>query len=303
MTAITGSQQREAEDRHLVAALPRAKQRGWGYWATLALGIYLTLAAVRFFGFNRHWNWPLVGEYLFGERVLHGVLNTIQLTIVACVLGVAFGVIACAARLSRFPVLRALAFCYVWVIRATPVLVLLLLIYFLGALVPEPGIGIPFGPTLFSADANDIVTRYTAAILGLSFYLGGKSAEIIRSGVLAVGAGQYEAAKALGLSPRTTYIKVVSPQAIRVLIPPMANELITMFKNTSLVSVIGYAELLTTVQSIYAVNFETVPLLAVACIWYLAITSILMLLQMWLERRYGRGFAPRRVRKARGGLA
>lgn len=270
--------------------LPQKRRFEITRWILLIVGIYVVAVVLNLMIFNEAWDWPLVWSYLFSQRIMLGVLNTVWLTVLALVFGLLTGLIVCLARLSRFSVLRGAAFVYVWIVRATPPLVILLLIYFLGVLKPTLGLGLPFLPYVVEWPTNDLITPFTAAVVGLSFYLGGKTAEIFRSGFIAVGAGQREAVQALGLGPWTALTRVIGPQAVRVIIPPMANEVVTMFKNTSLVSVVGFAELLTTTQRLYATNFETIPMLTVACVWYLALTSILMVGQLRLERKFGRGF-------------
>ncbi|MGV9800628.1 amino acid ABC transporter permease [Mycobacterium sp. NPDC003449] len=257
-------------------------------WYVLA--VLVAIGAVRFIVFNPRWQWDMVAAYLFNPRVLAGLANTIQLTIVSSLLGLVFGVIVAACRISDNRVLRAFGGIYIWIVRAVPTLVMLLFVFFIGALLPDISLGLPFMEPWFQIPMNDVMSRWTAAVIGLAFFLGGFSAEIFRGGLLAVSKGQWEAASALGMGRITTLRRVIMPQAIRVIIPPLANELITMFKNTSLVSVIGYVELLTTVQQIYAVNFRTIPLLTVAVLWYLALTSLALLGQRQLERRFGKGF-------------
>lgn len=276
-----------------LSTMPIEPRPSVGKWVTIVLAAYLVLASLQFLVFNENWNWPLIGDYLFSQRIMQGLLNTLMLTLISTGFGLVLGVLTMAARVSSLVVLRTIASLYIWLIRATPLLVLLLLIFFLGALVPTLGIGIPFGPTFFSVPTSEILSRFTAAIIGLSLYLGGKSAEVFRAGLISIDKGQFEACRAVGLSPWTTYTRIIGPQAIRVITPPMANEVITMFKNTSLVSVIGYTELLTTVKLIYAKNFETIPLLTVAVIWYLVLTTIAMYGQSLLEKRFGRGFNQR----------
>jgi polar amino acid transport system permease protein len=277
-------------ERSGILKLPRTQKFETIRWVILIVGVYALAIVVDLLVFNTAWNWDLVGGYLFSWRVLDGVVNTMWLTILALTFGLVAGVLACLARMSRFALLRVCALAYVWLVRATPPLVILLLIYFLGVLKPTLGLGLPFMPSFIEWPTNSLITPFTAAIVGLSFYVGGKTSEIFRAGLMAVDQGQQDAVEALGLSPWTALTRVKGPQAIRVIIPPLANEVVTMFKNTSLVSVVGFAELLTTVQRLYAVNFETIPMLTVACIWYLALTSILMGGQIWLERRFGRGF-------------
>lgn len=265
------------------------RRRPWhAIWYLIAA--IVLVGAVQFFVLNPNWDWPIVGAYLFHPRVLAGLWNTIQLTIVASALGLVLGAVLAACRMSGNPVFRAFGAIYIWIVRAVPTLVMLLFIFFLGALVPTLEFGLPFMEPIVTLPLNDLITRWSAAVLGLAFFLGGFSAEIFRGGLLAVSQGQWEASSALGMSRGTALRVIVMPQAIRVIIPPLANELITMFKNTSLVSVIGYVELLTTVQQIYSVTFETIPMLTVAVIWYLALTSLALIGQRALERRYGKGF-------------
>ncbi|WP_347557542.1 amino acid ABC transporter permease [Robbsia sp. KACC 23696] len=241
---------------------------------------------------NPRWEWPIVWKYLFHKRVLEGLEHTIVLTILSSALGLCLGCLVAACRMASNRALQAFGYCYIWVIRATPTLVMLLFLFFLSALVPRVYIPLPFTDTpLIDISTTTLISRYSAAVLGLSLYLGGYSAEIFRSGLVSIDRGQREAAKAIGMSDLAMMLHIVIPQAVRVIIPPLSNELITMFKNTSLVTVIGYVELLTTVQQIYSTNFETIPLLTVACIWYLVLTSLAMLFQSMLEKRFGKGFS------------
>jgi polar amino acid transport system permease protein len=292
MAIISQADQLNASVRehHQLAGLEIKPRPSLSKWLTVLLAAYLVVVALEFFAFNQRWNWGLILDYLFSQRIMQGLMNTILLTVVSTAIGLVLGIIAAWGKLSNFVVFRTLASLYVWIIRATPLLVILLMVFFLAALTPTLGIGIPFGPSFFDVPTNDVISRFSAAIIGLSLYLGGKSAEVFRSGIISVDRGQFEACRSVGLSPWTTYSRVIGPQTIRVITPPMANEVITMFKNTSLVSVIGFTELLTTTQLIYANNFQTIPLLTVAVIWYLVLTSIAMYGQSKLEQRFGRGF-------------
>ncbi|SOE69806.1 amino acid ABC transporter membrane protein, PAAT family [Burkholderia sp. OK233] len=266
---------------------PRRKKSDLVWYGLLVVAVILFYELVID---NPRWQWDIVAHYLFHKRVLDGLKNTLILTALSSVLGLFIGVIVAACRMAENPVLRGGAYIYVWIIRATPPLAMLLFLFFAAALVPRLFISIPVVHwTLFDISTNNIISRFSAAIIGLALYLGGYSAEIFRGGLNAVDHGQREACKALGMSDLKMMWYVVMPQAIRIIIPPLANEVITMFKNTSLVTVIGYVELLTTVQLIYSTTFETIPLLAVACIWYLFLTSLAMLGQNILERRFGKG--------------
>jgi polar amino acid transport system permease protein len=265
----------------------RRKKSDFLCYAALVVAIILLY---ELFIDNPRWDWPIVWSYLFNKRVLVGLENTLILTALASVVGLVLGLIVAGCRMAENPVLRAAAYVYIWVIRAIPTLAALLFLFFLAALVPRLHLTIPFlNVTVFDVSTNNLISRFSAAVIGLAIYLGGYSAEIFRGGLAAVDKGQKEACKALGMSDAKMMWHVVMPQAIRIIIPPLANELITMFKNTSLVTVIGYVELLTTVQLIYSTTFETIPLITVACIWYLFLTSIAMLGQSLLERRFGKG--------------
>jgi polar amino acid transport system permease protein len=160
---------------------------------------------------------------------------------------------------------------------------------FIAALYPKIGIGIPFGPEFFSIDANKAITPFVAAILGLGLNEGAYMSEIVRAGILSVDEGQTDAAHALGMTRLQAMRRIVLPQAMRIIIPPTGNETISMLKTSSLVSVIAYTELLYTVQLIYAQNYKQIPLLLVASLWYLLVTTLLSIGQYYLERRFGRG--------------
>ncbi|MDR5780977.1 amino acid ABC transporter permease [Caballeronia sp. LZ065] len=279
--------ERPAEPSAELRIHPRPKKSDWLCYALLIVALVLFYQLVID---NPRWQWDVVAHYLFNKRVLAGLGNTLILTALASLLGLAFGVVIAGCRMAENPVLRGAAYLYIWIIRATPTLAMLLFLFFLSALVPRIYLPLPFlHVNLFDVDTNNLISRFSAAIIGLALYLGGYSAEIFRGGLAAVDQGQREACKAMGMSDFRMMWHVVMPQAVRIIIPPLANELITMFKNTSLVTVIGYVELLTTVQLIYSANFETIPLLTVACLWYLFLTSLAMIGQNLLERRFGKG--------------
>jgi polar amino acid transport system permease protein len=239
---------------------------------------------------NPRIGWSTVGEYLFDSNVLDGVLMTVELTILCMIAGVVLGVIMAVLRLSSNPVLSGLSWLYIWFFRGLPRLVLILFVFFISALYPTITLGIPFvGPVLASFSANDVITGFIAGFLALSLSEGAYMAEIVRAGLISVDEGQTEAAQALGLSHIQTLRFVTLPQAMRVIVPPTGNETISMLKDTSLVSVIAVVDLLYSVQLIYARNYKQIPLLVVAIIWYLALTSVLYLIQYYIERRFGRG--------------
>jgi polar amino acid transport system permease protein len=239
---------------------------------------------------NPRFQWGVVGDFLFDRRVLDGVRVTLELTVVAMVIGIAIGVVLAVMRLSPNPLVSGFSWVYIWLFRGTPVLVQILFWGFVSALYPRLSIGIPFGGHEFaSADANHVIKPFVAAILGLGLNEGAYMAEIVRAGIISVDEGQTEAAQSLGMTRMQTMRRIVLPQAMRVIIPPTGNETISMLKTSSLVSVIAYPELLYSVQLIYSVNFKTIPLLIVAAIWYLFFTTILSIGQYYIERHYARG--------------
>lgn len=239
---------------------------------------------------NSRWNWGTVFSYVFDPQVLQGLWKTIELTLFAGAAGIAMGLLVGLMKLSASSSLRAAATIYIGFVRAIPPLVLILVLYFLSALFPTIDVGFPFLPAVTQVSTNIVLSHFGAAMLGLTMIVGAHSAEIIRGGILSVSKGQLEAARALSIGPVTTYAKVILPQAVRVTIPAFATELISLFKNTSLVSVIGYAELLTVVQNIYGRTYQTLPMLTVACLWYLLLTIISMYGQSRLERKFGKGY-------------
>lgn len=238
---------------------------------------------------NPRFEWDVVGQYFFSASVLQGLWKTIELTIVSMVIGIVIGLVIALMRIAHNPVLNAVAGAYVWFFRGTPLLVQLVILYNISALYPQITLGVPFGPTFFSGNVNQIVTPYVVAVAALALNEAAYMAEIIRGGLLSVDNGQLEASKALGMSGGRAMRRIVIPQAMRFIIPPTGNEVLSLLKSTSLVSVIALPELLYSVQVVYSRTFETIPLLMVATIWYLIVTSILMVGQQALERFYSRG--------------
>ena len=261
-----------------------------GRWAAAALVLVIFAAMAQSLLGNPNVDWPTVREYIFAPVTLRGVLVTLYLTALAMSIGVIGGVVVAVMRLSDNLVLSSLARLFIWFFRGTPVLVQIIFWGYLGALYPMLSLGIPFTDISFwSARTSDVMTALLAATLALGLNEVAYAAEIVRGGITSIDRGQTEAAYSLGLTPATTTRRVVLPQAMRVIVPPMGNELITMLKTTALVSVIAGQDLLTNLQRVYSQNYKVIPLLVVASLWYLAMTSILSIPQAWLERRYGRG--------------
>ncbi|MBE0704049.1 MAG: amino acid ABC transporter permease [Afipia sp.] len=261
-------------------------------WRCVAMAFVALLAAmlVQTLFTNPRFEWSVVGEYYTSQTILLGVRRTLELTAIAMVMGISLGVVLAVMRLSPNPVLSGASWLFVWFFRGSPLLVQLLLWYNLSALFPNISLGIPFiGPDFVQLDANALITPYIAAILGLGLNEAAYSAEIIRAGIISIDHGQTEAAQSIGMSRGRLLRRVVLPQAMRVIIPPLGNDTINMLKMSALVSIIAVPELLFAAQTIYTRTFETIPLLMVAVIWYLIIVSILSVIQYYIERHYARG--------------
>jgi polar amino acid transport system permease protein len=282
------AEQTEAGPAPPIKAVP---VRHPGRWVGVAVIAVLVAMLVHSFLTNPNFQWDVVGQYLFSDPVLRGLRNTLILTVLSMAIGIIGGVLLAVMRLSPNPVLAGAAAAYIWLFRGTPVITQLIFWNFLASLYPRLGLGIPFGPTFVSVDTNAVISVFAASLLGLGLNEAAYMAEIVRGGIQSVDPGQSEAAGALGLSRTQTLRRIVLPQAMRVIVPPTGNETISMLKTTSLVVVIAYFELTVAVQTIYSRTFQTIPLLIVAALWYLALTSVLSVGQMFIERRFGRGFA------------
>ena len=240
---------------------------------------------------NVAFQWDVVGNYVLSPEILTGLLTPFELTVVAMVIGLVLGTVIALMRLSSNPLLTSVSWFYTWFFRSIPVLVQLIFWFNFGALYKTVTLGVPFGPDLLTAHTNDLITPMSAALLGLGLSQAAYTGEVIRAGIVAVDAGQTKAAKALGMSSFLVFRRIVLPQAMRLIIPPVGNELISMIKNTSLVSVVALAELLYSAQLVYSRTYQTIPLLVVASLWYLVVVSLLSVGQHFLERHYGRGQA------------
>lgn len=258
-------------------------------WALRIFVVLIVLEIISKFLTADAMRWDVVGEYLFTPKVLEGVVLTLVLTAVAMILGCIIGLILALMKISQSLLLNVAADGYIWLFRGTPLLVQLLFWYNLASFLPTLSIGIPFGPQFVELDTNTVITSMVAAMLGLGLNEGAYMSEIIRAGIQSVDQGQSEAAAALGMSRRRAMRRIVLPQAMRVIVPPTGNQVISMLKGTSLVSIVAISELLYTVQVIYARNFQTIPLLVVACIWYLFLTTVLSIGQHYIELHYARG--------------
>jgi polar amino acid transport system permease protein len=234
--------------------------------------------------------WNIVGQYFTTSEILHGLLTTLELTACAMVIGVVLGVTIAVMRLSPNRVLSGSAWTYTWFFRGTPVLVQILVWYYISILYPTLSIGVPFTNwDIVRFTTTSTLTAFGAAVIALGLNEAAYMSEIARAGLIAVEEGQVEAAKSIGMTRGQSLRYIVLPQAMRVIIPPTGNELISMLKTTSLVSVIGVVDLLEAATNIYAANYKIMPLLIVASLWYLIVTTVLSIGQFYVERHFARG--------------
>jgi len=261
-----------------------------GRWVAVAIVLYLAIAIADSMASNSRFEWGIIRHYFTSPRVLHGLVVTLELTAASMAIGIALGVILAVMRLSANPLVSAASWFYIWIFRGTPVLVQILFWFNVAAIYPSFAIGLPFGgPQVAHINATTAITPFVAGVLALGLNEAAYYSEIVRAGIISVEEGQTEAAQSLGMTRLLTMRRIVLPQAMRVIIPPTGNETISMLKTSSLVSVIAVTELLYSVQQIYAVNYRTIPLLIVASIWYLIVTTVLSIGQFYLERYFGRG--------------
>lgn len=248
---------------------------------------------------NPRFEWDVVGIYLISDNVLSGICWTLCITVISMVVAIILAVILAMMRKSINPVLRAVSWFFIWFFRGTPVYTQLVFWGMFSVLVPKMSLGIPFTSIeFFSVDSNLIMTALNAALIGLSLNEAAYLSEIVRAGLEAVDSGQVEAAKALGMGRALTMRRVILPQAMRIIVPPLGNETIGMLKTTSLVLAVPFTlELQFATNAIANRIYKPIPLLIVASIWYLVITSILMVFQYMLEKHFAKGFEARNMHK------
>src|SRR3954469_14054871 len=283
-----------------------------GRWIATAVIALLVAMFVHMLVTNPVFQWGFMFDNMFTPAVLRGARTTLLMTVLAMVLGVLLGIVLAVMRLSPNPVVSGAAWVYVWFFRAIPRIVLLFFIANLGALYATYDLGIPFDRQLmdlfgFSGDlrflglnGNQIFAGFTAGLIGLTLSEGAYMAEIVRAGIQSVDPGQTEAASALGMSQGATVRRIVLPQAMRVIIPPTGNETIAMLKDTSLlIAVPVTSELNFQLRAIGSRTFQIIPMAVASILWYLALSSVLMVGQYFLERRFSRGVGSRETRAQR----
>ncbi|AGP52279.1 amino acid ABC transporter permease [Streptomyces rapamycinicus] len=273
-----------------LAGLPTARVRKPGQWAATAVIVLLLLSLLFSVARNDNMGWDTVGEHLFSGDILRGVGTTLLLSTICMVLATILGIVVAVMRTSDNRLLSTAASLYLWFFRGTPLLVQLVFWFNLALVFPKLGPAIFLGESAGGVDTNLAIDWFTAAVLGFTLHESAYMSEIVRGGFLSVDRGQTEAAEALGMTGAQSLRRVLLPQALRVIVPPSMNQFVNLLKATSLVAFISGQDLLSSVQHIYAVNFQVIPLLIVASIWYLLLVSLATLGQRGLEKRLNQGY-------------
>ena len=263
--------------------------RHYGRWVSGAVLIVLLGLIVNAFVVGQI-DWPVVGKFFFSPELIRGLGNTILITVCSMGIGLILGVLFAVMRLSQNPVARGFAGLYIWLFRGAPVYLQLLIWFNLALIFPVINLG------FVEYRMVDVMTPFVAALLGLGLNEGAYMTEIVRSGILSVDKGQVDAATTLGMTRLVAMRRIILPQAMRVIIPPVGNEFIGLLKTSSMASAIAFTELLHRAQLIYFVNAKVMELLMVATGWYLIVVTLLSCVQAGIERRFNRGhsFEPRR---------
>lgn len=273
------------ETRDQVASLVKKKRSAYGQWVIAALAVLILAFLV--IGFIRgNINWGTVGKYLFSKGILDGLINTVWMTFAAMAVGIVLGTLLAVMRILPNAVLQSISKFYIWLFRGIPQLLQLYLWYNLGLIFPNIGI-----PGVLSFDTVDVMTPLLATALGLGLCQAAYTSEVVRAGILSVDQGQIEAAESIGMGSGKVLWRIILPQAMRIIIPPIGNEFISMVKLTSLASVIQFTEILYNAQTVYFVNGQVMELLIVATVWYLVVVTVLTMLQSRIEDHFSKGIA------------
>ncbi|MCX5094409.1 amino acid ABC transporter permease [Streptomyces sp. NBC_00365] len=278
-----------------------------GRWIASAIVLVVIAQIVHGLATNPFFQWDRFQYWFLRPTILDGLLITLEVTVYSAALGLLGGILLALARLSRSPVLRAVSWVYIWLFRSVPLIVVLLFLYNFSALYKTLSLGVPFGPAFLTFDESRLATDMVVAVVGLSLNEAAYAAEVVRGGILSVDQGQHEAASALGLPKGYQFTRIVFPQALRSITPNYVNQLIGLIKGTSLVFYVSLLDLFGSVQSMGSTYpGDIVPLLLVATAWYLILTSVVSVIQFYVERYYSRGalrsLPPTPLQKVRTGL-
>jgi len=260
-----------------------------GQWIAAALVLVLVLNFAQTLFTNPSWEWAKVPTWLFSPAILTGLQLTLLATAISAVVSFVGGIVVALARMSANPVLSTVSWFYVWVFRSLPLILVLLFLFNLGNLYPAIGIGIPFGPQL-QVGTYTLLTPLALGVIGLSLSEIAYSSEVVRAGLLSVDQGQHEAAKALGIPRRRQFTRIVLPQALRSIVPSYVNQIVGLIKASSLLFYVSLLDLFGVAQNLGSTYpTDVIPLLVVATIWYLVLTSVISVIQFYIERFYARG--------------
>ncbi|MFJ5272514.1 amino acid ABC transporter permease [Streptomyces sp. NPDC088358] len=278
-----------------------------GRWIVSAIVLVVVAQIVHGLATNPFFQWDRFQYWFLRPTILDGLLITLEVTLYSAVSGLLGGILLALARLSRSPVLRAVSWVYIWLFRSVPLIVVLLFLYNFSALYRTLSLGVPFGPAFLTFDESRLATDMVVAVVGLSLNEAAYAAEVVRGGILSVDQGQHEAASALGLPKGYQFTRIVFPQALRSITPNYVNQLIGLIKGTSLVFYVSLLDLFGSVQSMGSTYpGDIVPLLLVATVWYLILTSVVSVVQFYVERYYSRGalrtLPPTPLQRLRTGL-
>jgi len=271
------------------------------------VALFILAGVVESVALNPRWEWGVFARWFFDPVILHGLGQTLLLTLLGTVFSLVFGGLLALARLSSSWLLSSLAWGYIWLFRSLPLIVVLIILYNFSYLYDTLSFGVPFTALAWGHfQTINVLGQFPAAVIGLTLVQAAYSAEIIRGGFLGVDHGQMEAASALGLSATRRTFRIILPQALRAIIPTAFNEIISLAKGTAMVYVLAMPELFYTIQMIYNRNQEVIPLLMVGAAWYLIITTVLSVIQhsveRWLARSVTRDAQPSRWRQWRSRL-
>ena len=289
MTTSTAAPPADASLDDIAARRVQPLRRPGRWIATAVVLVVLAQVAHDLFT-NQAFAWSRFGYWFTRPVVLQGLVLTLKVTALSAVFGFLGGVVLALARLSRSPLLSAASWCYVWLFRSIPLIVVLLLIYNFSALYHTLSLGVPFGPSFVSFKETNLFPDTVVAVVGLSLNEAAYAAEVVRGGILSVDQGQLEAAHALGLPKGRQFRRIVLPQALRSIVPNYVNQLIGLLKGTSLIFYVSLLDLFGEVESLQSTYpGDIIPLLLVATVWYVILTSVLSVVQFYVERYFARG--------------
>lgn len=278
-----------------------------GRWIASVVVLVVVAQVIHGLVTNPFFQWHRFQYWFVRPVIVDGLVVTLKVTAWSALLGLIGGIVLALMRLSKSPVLQAVSWVYIWLFRSIPLIVLLLILYNFGALYRTISFGVPFGPEFGHFTESTLATDMVIAVVGISLNEAAFAAEVVRAGILSVDQGQHEASSALGLPRRYQFRRIVLPQALRAIIPAYVNQLIGLIKGTSLVYYVSLLDLFGSVETMGSTySGDIVPLLMVATVWYVILTSVVSVVQYYVERYYARGalrtLPPTPLQRLRSGL-